>query len=173
MPPLRHRFWRWFYNTFAFTYDPVLKIGERLRLGGEERIRRELFAATQLPPRSIILDIGCGTGALVPHLPTGAFYVGIDASLAMLRRARRKHPNRAFLLADVASLPVASLSTHLAVAMGVLQHTADPAACIAQLRRVANHRALIDEHHAHARIQAAIPRPSAAKSYKDYFVLFF
>lgn len=172
-PPLSHRFWRWFYNRTAFAYDAVLKFGERLRLGSEERIRAELFAAVRLRPGAVVVDVGSGTGSLLAHVPAGITYVGVDASLNMLRRARRKYPKQSFVLADAASLPIALRGAEFAVAMGVLQHTADPAAAIAQLRRVAVSVAVADEHHAYQRICAGSPSPKTVRSYKDYFVLFF
>jgi ubiquinone/menaquinone biosynthesis C-methylase UbiE len=170
--PLRHRFWRWFYNRLAFAYDPVLRLGERLRLGSEERIRRELFADIPLAPGELVIDVGCGTGALIPHLPSGVRYIGIDASLNMLRQARRKHAHANLVLADADALPLARSCAKLAIAMGMLQHTADPTVAVIQMRRSAQATGIVDEHHAFGRLQAAIPEATVSKTYKDYFVLF-
>jgi len=61
-------------------------------------------------PGNHVLDVGCGTGVLIPYLlesigPTGRV-VGLDYSKNMLRIAREKfpkqtYPNVDFVLADV------------------------------------------------------------------------
>ena len=45
---------------------------------------------------SRVLDVGCGTGALVPHLPGNVSrYVGIDISSEAIRLCREKHADGA------------------------------------------------------------------------------
>jgi SAM-dependent methyltransferase len=49
-------------------------------------------------------DLACGTGWLLDRFPTlSTFSVGVDASPAMLARAKEKHPDAEWLLADVRS----------------------------------------------------------------------
>jgi hypothetical protein len=45
--------------------------------------------------RGRVLDVGCGSGFVVPHLPLDAHYTGIDPSAAMLNEARANHPSHA------------------------------------------------------------------------------
>lgn len=59
-------------------------------------------------PNERIVDVGCGTGVLAPHI-TGAkaYYVGVDASPKMLKFARKRHgklSRAAFCLGDAARL---------------------------------------------------------------------
>jgi ubiquinone/menaquinone biosynthesis C-methylase UbiE len=58
--------------------------------------------------RLAVLDIGCGTGnQLIADraAPISAAPVGLDWSLGMLRQARRKAPEIAWVQADAAALP--------------------------------------------------------------------
>ena len=58
----------------------------------------EFMRFRQLQPRGLILDLGCGTA---PHArffaPPSYEYVGIDASCAMLQKAREYNPDLMFL----------------------------------------------------------------------------
>lgn len=58
----------------------------------------EFFQFRQLQSNGLILDLGCGTG---PHVrffaPPLYEYVGIDASCAMLKRARQHNPDLMFV----------------------------------------------------------------------------
>ncbi|MBI4716699.1 MAG: glycosyltransferase [Planctomycetes bacterium] len=58
------------------------------------RLRRRL--ADMVPPRSRVLDLGCGTGELLSALRP-AVGVGVDLSTGMIREARRRHPHLRFL----------------------------------------------------------------------------
>lgn len=52
-----------------------------------------------------ILDVGCGTGVLAPHvLKTGARYSGIDLSPKLVRLAQRYHPKAQFYKRDALEL---------------------------------------------------------------------
>ena len=66
----------------------------------EGRLRRIAHAATDGlgPVSGTLLDVGCGDGALVPHVAAAAAcdYVGIDLSSVMVARARRAHPAARF-----------------------------------------------------------------------------
>ena len=48
-----------------------------LRLGAEDKV----------------IDVGCGDGAMVPHLRARAAYCGVDLSARMVSLARRRHPD--------------------------------------------------------------------------------
>jgi ubiquinone/menaquinone biosynthesis C-methylase UbiE len=133
-----HRFWRAFYDRTAFAYDTVLALGAALGVSSELRIRRELLANLVLPHNARVLEIGCGPGANRPFLPAGADYVGIDLSHQMLRRARAKDlAASAFAQTDGVALPLESHRFDLLLAMGVVQHIAEPARMLAEMQRSA------------------------------------
>lgn len=54
--------------------------------------------------RGAALDVGCGTGRLLPRLVDAGFDVtGLDVSHGMLEQARRRHPGIRLVQADVAA----------------------------------------------------------------------
>jgi SAM-dependent methyltransferase len=93
-------------------------------------------------PLGRLLDIGTGTGRLLELLaPRVAAGLGIDASRAMLALARSRlaAPGRshcAVRQADMYRLPLADGSYDLAVLQMVLHYAEDPAAALAEARRV-------------------------------------
>ena len=97
-----------------------------------------VVAALDLATCSVVLDVGTGSGALVPHIreaAPGATIVGVDASGEMLRAARDTTPVRA-VQGDAMALPVRSESVDAALLAFVLFHLADPAAAMADVTRV-------------------------------------
>lgn len=76
------------YREVASKYDRMLQI----RLG--EQSRKQAFAAFDLRPRDMVLDVGCGTGLSFPLIenavgPSGKV-VGIEPSSEMLAQARAR-----------------------------------------------------------------------------------
>lgn len=93
------------------SWDPVADwylrwTGKR---GGKHHRRTAIPAVLDLlapKPGEAVLDLGCGPGALAPHVArAGALYTGIDASARLLRFARRHHGDHGiFLLGDATRL---------------------------------------------------------------------
>jgi SAM-dependent methyltransferase len=90
------------------------------------RVARRLFAEGLTP----VLDVGCGEGELAAHLPEGA-WVGVDASAEMLAHAPQPHHQ-----ADATALPFPNASFGSVALLYVLYHLDDPAAALAEARRV-------------------------------------
>lgn len=86
-----------------------------------------------------VLDIGCGTGAILSYLPS-VDYIGIDANADYVQRARRRFGARAtFHVCDAAGrIDVADQSVDLVLALGVLHHLSDAVAknVVAEAARV-------------------------------------
>lgn len=91
---------------------------------------------------SRILDVGCGTGILLPYLlqacPLATCVVELDFAEDMLRENARKVPDRrvARLCADAQTLPFPDEHFDLAVCFGVLPHLVDLKAALEELLRV-------------------------------------
>ena len=80
-------------------------------------------------PGCRVLDLGCGTGDLIPFLPP-CEYVGIDGNSAYLQTARRLYPHGpTFSALDLGELRPGSLGEFdIIVALGVLHHLDDATA---------------------------------------------
>jgi SAM-dependent methyltransferase len=89
-----------------------------------------------------VLEVGCGQGPLVNHLPRfGAEVVGMDMSDASLRRAAEGmrelgHHSVRLLQGDAEKLPFADDSFDAVVSFGVLHHTPDTDGAVQEVRRV-------------------------------------
>lgn len=81
----------------TYQHPHIVSINE-LANGNTDYGFDEFLRFQQLQPHGIILDIGCGTG---PHArfftPPSYTYVGIDASHAMIQKAREHNPDSIFL----------------------------------------------------------------------------
>ncbi len=96
----------------------------------------------QVPEGVTLLEIGIGTGALLIELAArAANVIGVDHSPAMLEEARRRLANDGvssveLRLGEMSHLPLSDGSVGCVVANMVLHHAADPAAVLAEIRRV-------------------------------------
>ena len=75
-------------------------------------------------PGDRVVDLGCGLGAGIQHLPPGVFYVGVDISPEYIQAARAKFGNRGiFICASVDNVDLSALSPFdIAMAFGLLHH---------------------------------------------------
>lgn len=108
----------------------------------EETLRR-----VPIPPRSRILDIGCGTGALLHALrrryPQAAL-TGIDVSAEMLALAAAKLGDGARLcVAGAETLPLTDEAFDVVISTSALHYFRDPARALAEMRRVVRPRGYV------------------------------
>ncbi|WP_373479312.1 class I SAM-dependent methyltransferase [Geminocystis sp.] len=79
-----------------------------------QAIHQRLLEYVTLPPKSLILDLGCGTGKLLNRIGDkfpDIKAIGGDLSSQMLRQARkgnRHHPRFIFTVANASQLPFAN-----------------------------------------------------------------
>lgn len=73
-----------------------------------------------------ILDIGCGSGNMVPFLPEGK-YIGVDANPSYIASARQRYGNRGEFICDhVAGMRTEQFGTfQIVLALGLLHHLDD------------------------------------------------
>ncbi len=84
-----------------------------------------------------MLDLGCGTGMFLEELSKRSeLVVGVDASVEMLKLAKRRAKGATLVLADVDSLPFADCSFDVVVSITLLQNMPDPAATMREAARV-------------------------------------
>ena len=84
------------------------------------------------------LDLGCGDGLFTEELArTGAAATGADVAQAALDRARARHPQLDFRLAQIdGPLPFDDGSFDVVWASEVIEHVADTAQWLSEVRRV-------------------------------------
>jgi SAM-dependent methyltransferase len=85
--------------------EPVLAPGPPAGLNGlasrfvkEFRIRQAL---KEVDGGTSVLDLGCGLCEIVGRIPSGVGYIGVERDTWMIDRARRHHPHRLFVQADI------------------------------------------------------------------------
>jgi SAM-dependent methyltransferase len=99
--------------------------------------RRDLLLA-EARPGERVLDLGCGAGRFVAALhDAGADPVGVELAEAALERARRNAPGADLRLVEPdGSLPLDHASVDLVWCSEVLEHVADTAHVLLEVRRV-------------------------------------
>ncbi len=95
-------------------------------LGADSGMEKFVRQFLRPQPGERILDVGCGPGRLIPHLPA-VDYCGIDIDASSIARARRRFPAARFVHLDPCSEhpEFPERDFHLAVACGVLHHLPD------------------------------------------------
>jgi SAM-dependent methyltransferase len=85
-----------------------------------------------------VLDVGCGEGRFAAELEhAGLQVVGVDVAQEPLRRARAKHPDLDLRLVPVERpWPLADSSFDIVWAGETIEHVADTAAWLSEVRRV-------------------------------------
>jgi 2-polyprenyl-3-methyl-5-hydroxy-6-metoxy-1,4-benzoquinol methylase len=101
------------------------------------RLRLE-FLRRSVQPGDRALDLGCGDGTFTAELATmGAQVTGADVAEAALRRARAHHPSLDFRRVPIdGPLPFADHQFDLVWSSEVLEHVADTARWLSEVRRV-------------------------------------
>ena len=100
--------------------------------------RRLRALLEHVEPGTRVLDVGCGEGRFAAALAqAGARVVGIDVAEEPLRRARARHPGLELRrVGEGEAWPFEGSSFDLVWAGEVIEHVADTAAWLSELRRV-------------------------------------
>lgn len=121
--------------------------------------RRAAFLRGEARPGDRALDVGCGAGDFTALLAAaGAQAVGIEVARAALDRARARHPGLDFRLVPIdGSLPLEDASFDLVWASEVIEHVADTARWLSEVRRILAPRGrLLLTTPAHGRVLVAL-----------------
>jgi SAM-dependent methyltransferase len=135
-----------FFDDHAAAWDAERPPQEEARL-------RRVVALAEVQAGEAVLDVGTGTGVMVPHLlgaigPAGAI-VAVDLSPRMLEVAREKGfpPNVTFLRADVHRLPLTDASFDRVICNAALPHFHDRTQGIREMVRVLRSRGTLVVSH--------------------------
>ncbi|MGH8213287.1 MAG: class I SAM-dependent methyltransferase, partial [Rhodanobacteraceae bacterium] len=92
----------------------------------------------RIAPGEKVVDIGCGPGNAIRHLPAGVKYVGFDISEAYIADAHARFgddPDKAFLVGTaetfIADMPAPMQNADLVIINGLLHHLDDDEALAA------------------------------------------
>ncbi|MBI5623382.1 MAG: methyltransferase domain-containing protein [Elusimicrobia bacterium] len=88
-----------------------------------------------VPRSSSVLEVGCGTGALLASLAPKRG-VGLDLSPAMVEEARKRHPGLEFRAEDIAHPSGREVFDHILLC-DVIEHLPDPGAALEGLKAYA------------------------------------
>ena len=112
------------------------RLPEELEPPELERRRRLLLG--ELLPGDRVLDLGCGAGDFTGlAAEAGAEAIGVDVAQSALRRASSRHPGLDFRLAPIdGRLPLGDNAFDLVWASEVIEHVADTAQWLSEVRRV-------------------------------------
>lgn len=103
---------------------------------------QELLAShIEVPQGGTVVDVGCGTGALLRHVAerhNGATVIGFDAMSEMVERAlaAEQLAGARFEVADAGALPLEDASVDVVLFLNTLHHVADPSRAMAEAARV-------------------------------------
>ncbi len=99
---------------------------------------RSRFVLGDVRPGDRALDVGCGTGEFTEALAgAGTRPIGVDVAEAALERARARHPGLDFRLVPFdGPLPFEDNSFEVVWAGEVIEHVADTARWLSEVRRV-------------------------------------
>ncbi len=124
------------YDPLSVQYDADATAYERIWAPILLPFGRALLEALPLAGARRILDLGAGTGALLPLIRSRApeaWVIAADRSQGMLKRAPAVFPR---MVADACQLGLASGSMDVAVLAFMLFHVREPARALAEARRV-------------------------------------
>lgn len=121
--------------------------------------RRSRFLLGTVRPGQRVLDLGCGEGTFTAlAAQAGARAVGAEVAEAALERARSAHPELDFTLVPIRGpLPFADGAFEVVWASEVIEHVADTAPWLSEVRRVlAPGGRLLLTTPAHGRLRVAL-----------------
>ena len=120
------------FDRVAPHYD---QLNDILSFGLHRSWRRATLRSLQARPDDVVLDLGCGTGALAAATSMRATVVGLDLSVEMLRRARRSAPTAAFVRGSASRLPFRDATFTAVMSAFVFRNLQDLPGAFAELTR--------------------------------------
>ncbi|UNC93047.1 class I SAM-dependent methyltransferase [Candidatus Contubernalis alkaliaceticus] len=125
---------REWFNNLAAEWDSMLT-DEKVK------ILTDIIKRLNIPENSSVLDVGTGTGVLVPWLKEvvgfGGRLVALDYAPEMVAKAREKYGSQAvFLVADVHSLKFSDESFDRVICNSAFPHFSDKPKAMAEMSRI-------------------------------------
>ena len=122
------------FDGVAARYDLTNTV---LSFGQDRGWRRATRTALALRPGELVLDVGAGTGVSTEELGrSGAYAVGADLSIGMLRAGRRARPAVPLLAGDALKLPFPDGAFDAVTISFALRNVTDVDGALGELARV-------------------------------------
>jgi SAM-dependent methyltransferase len=123
-----------FWSAYALVYDVIWDSPLTRRVAD---VVADALPNLSADGHGAVVDLGCGTGLISRRISERGFDVlGVDTSVAMLRRAERVGRTRRTLRADAARTAMSSGGMQAAVAVNLLHLHPDPGAVLAEAVRL-------------------------------------
>lgn len=106
-------------------YPPILDVVRRI-IEADFRKEREVIRREFGSMKGNVLDIPCGTGLFSPLFSADA-YTGVDLGEKYVQRARKRYPDKKFLVGDACALPFPDASFTRILVIGFFHHLEEPA----------------------------------------------
>ncbi|MFX1363720.1 MAG: class I SAM-dependent methyltransferase [Promethearchaeota archaeon] len=127
-------------------YDKLSQIYDLSR-GINDKTLDALIKLTYIDSNSLVLDMGCGTGNYTAGLKQFTKNViGIDLSLAMIKKAVSKFPNLEFINGNIINLPFCSDLFDGLYAIQVIHHIRDKFVFLKEAYRILRKKGFIAIH---------------------------
>jgi len=128
------------YNQSAKVYDAQYYEEQETKI-------KAALAELNLTKENLILDAGCGTGLLFPHIAEKVkLVVGVDISARILKEAKKRmkeYLNTAVIIADTDYTPFPNDTFDAAFAITLLQNTPKPHQTLNEMKRVTKQNTII------------------------------
>lgn len=108
----------------------------RQQTGWTAQLRRHLFSRAGVQTAARVLDVGCGTGAILcEQMPGSAAWFGLDIDPGHLGQAAKYAPQARLIQGDAQSLPLADAVMDVVFCHFVLLWLPDPARAMREMAR--------------------------------------
>lgn len=105
-------------------------------LGARAEVLATVIGPLCAVPKCRVVDFGAGIGSILARIDRGAARLGIEGEWELARAGHERH-GLDFVVADLAgSIPLASHSADVVVALDVIEHLDDDRGALAEIRRV-------------------------------------
>ncbi len=99
-------------------------------------LRAYIFNNINLNEASRVLEVGCGTGAVLSELPPRLLRYGLDVNPAVLAECRVHAPNAGLVRGDALSLPFANKTFEAVYCHFLLLWVKDPLQAVIEMKRL-------------------------------------